>query len=265
MSSPHEKNRRAWDDRVRERKLYAVPALDVDFENPLAVVDPCGWLGGDVRGKRLLCLAAGGGRHSALYASAGARVTVVDLSPQVLRLDREMAESRGLKMEIIEASMDHMPMLGDGVFEIVIQPVSTCYVPDVGAVYREVARVTAVGGIYVSQHKQPASLQAEQAWAGRGYLLSEPYNRREPLPPVSSSSLHREAGTAEFLHGWEALIGGLCRSGFVVEDLREPHHAKAGAEPGTVAHRAGYLPPFVKIKARRMGSAAALGGKLWIP
>src|SRR5436853_5007385 len=129
MNSPHERNRRAWDDRVREKKLYAVPAVDADFENPLGVVDPCGWLAGDVRGKRLLCLAAGGGRHSALYATAGAKVTVVDLSPQVLRLDREAAERRGLKIEIIEASMDHMPMLGDGVFEIVIQPVSTCYVP----------------------------------------------------------------------------------------------------------------------------------------
>ena len=265
MNSPYEQNRRAWDERVRGKKLYAVPAVDADFKNPLAVVDQCGWLGGDVCGKRLLCLAAGGGRHSALFASAGARVTVVDLSPKMLQLDQDVADKRGLKIEVIKASMDRMPMLGDGSFEIVIQPVSTCYVPDVLAVYREVARVMAPSGIYVSQHKQPASLQGDHASLGGGYLLSEPYYRQGPLPAVSKSSLHREAGTAEFLHRWEELIGGLCRSGFVVEDLVEPRHADIRAEPGTPSHRAHYIPPFVKIKARRTGSSPASAGKLWLP
>ncbi len=49
-------------------------------------------LGGDIRGKQVLCLAAGGGRHSSLYASAGAVVTVVDLSPAMLDLDRAAAK-----------------------------------------------------------------------------------------------------------------------------------------------------------------------------
>jgi len=43
-------------------------------------VDQCGWLGGSVSGKRILCLAAGGGRHSVLFASDDAIVTVVDLN-----------------------------------------------------------------------------------------------------------------------------------------------------------------------------------------
>ena len=46
---------------------------DKDFEDPLATVDGLGWLGGDIRGKALLCLAAGGGRQSVLYAAAGAK------------------------------------------------------------------------------------------------------------------------------------------------------------------------------------------------
>ena len=128
--------------------------------------------------------------------------------------------------------MDDLSMFSAAAFDLVIQPVSTCYVPDVLAVYREVARVTALDGLYISQHKQPASLQAEVLPAGRGYVLSEPYYRSGPLPPVIEGCLHREAGTMEFLHRWEELIGGLCRAGFVLEDLVEPRHGDLRSEPG---------------------------------
>ena len=96
--------------------------------------------------------------------------------------------------------------------------------PDVLAVYREVARVTVAGGLYISQHKQPTSLQASVEPSPRGYELIEPYYRRGPLPPVEGSP-HREAGTLEFLHRWEELLGGMCRAGFAIEDLLEPVHA----------------------------------------
>ena len=43
--------------------------------------------------------------------------------------------------------------------------------PDVAAVYRQVGRVTAVGGIYISQHKQPTSLQAAAKPATQGYEI----------------------------------------------------------------------------------------------
>ena len=150
-------------------------------------------------------------------------------------------------------------------FEIVIQPVSTCYVPDVGAVYREVARVTSPGGLYISQHKQPASLQGDAGpWSG-GYLLREPYYRSGPLPAAGHGLLHRESGTLEFLHRWEDLLGGMCRSGFVIEDLIEPRHADARAEPGSFGHRSQFLPPYVTIKARRNGGNTELEKKLWTP
>jgi hypothetical protein len=140
-------------------------------------------------------------------------------------------------------------------------------VPDVLAVYREVARVTAPGGLYISQHKQPASLQAEVLPAGRGYVLSEPYYRSGPLPPVIDGCLHREAGTMEFLHRWEELIGGLCRAGFVLEDFVEPRHGDMLSDPGTFKHRSAFVPPFVTLKARRVGGSDQAGAKskLWTP
>jgi SAM-dependent methyltransferase len=267
MSHLHEHNRQAWDERARRGDSHTEFAREKDFIDPLAAVDDCGWLGGNVRDKRVLCLAAGGGKHSVLFAAAGAVVTVVDLSPAMLELDRRLAAQRGLTVRAVETSMDNLSMLAAASFDAVIQPVSTCYVPDVLAVYREVARVTAPGGLYISQHKQPACLQAELQPSAQGYRLSEPYYRKGPLPPALSDCPHREAGTVEFLHRWEELIGGLCRAGFVLEDLIEPRHGDPFAEPGSFKHRSGFVPPFVTLKARRTDAdaPATTAPKLWTP
>ena len=57
------------------------------------------------------------------------------------------------------------------------------------------------------------------------------------------------------MHRWETLIGGMCRAGFSIEDLVEPPHADEQAAIGTFGHRSRYVPPYVRIKARRIGSA----------
>src|SRR5438093_8838206 len=173
MSTSH--NRRAWDDMAAKGQRFTRAAADDDFANPLGTVDQIGWLGGDIRGKRLLCLAAGGGKHGPLYAAAGAIVTVVDISPAQLELDRNVAAERRLELKTVAASMDDLAMFAAGEFDIVIQPVSTCYVPSIEPVYREIARVTRNGGLYISQHKSPTSLQADTQSTSRGYELVEPY------------------------------------------------------------------------------------------
>lgn len=249
-------NRRAWDNRVKSNDRFTRPAADEDFIDPLKTVDAVGWLGGNIRDRRLLCLAAGGGRQGPLYAAAGAQVTVVDISPEMLQLDREVAGERKLNLQTVQTSMDDLTMFGAGEFDIVIHPVSTCYIPDIGAAYQQVARVTRSGGIYVSQHKQPVSLQADLDASASGYELVEPYYRQGPLPQTSRSRL-REQGTLEFLHRWEQMLGGLCRAGFVIEDLIEPFHADRDAAVGEFGHRCSYVAPYVRIKARRVNSQKA--------
>src|SRR5271165_791534 len=101
----HDHNRRAWDSLVRKRQRHTRPADDAEFANPLAAVDSAGWLGPSIAGWRVLCLAAGGGRQSALFAAAGAEVTVVDLSPEMLALDRQVAAERNLEIRTVETSM----------------------------------------------------------------------------------------------------------------------------------------------------------------
>ena len=246
------RNRAAWDNMVDSGDRFTQPASDEDFNNPLGVVDGCGWLGGDIRGRRVLCLAAGGGRQGPLYAAAGADVTVVDLSDKMLGLDRLVAAERNLSIRTVMTSMDDLQMFADQAFDIVIHPVSTCYLPRVEPVYRQIARVLRPAGLYISQHKQPTSLQVAQRLDAGRWVLQTPYYTAGPLPPGIAGSLVREKGTAEYLHRWEDLVGGLCRAGFVIEDLREPCHARQNPQPGSFAHHSSFAPPYVRIKARRL-------------
>jgi SAM-dependent methyltransferase len=254
MSSIEAHNARAWDALAREGVSLARPATDAELRDPLAIIDPAGWFDGRLRSMRVLCLAAGGGRHSALYAAAGAVVTIVDSSNEMLSLDRAAAAERGVDVRLVQTSMDDLSMFAPGEFDAVVHPVSTCYVPDVRPVFAAVARVTRPGGLYISQHKSPVSLQASLEPEAGGYVLRQPYYRSGSLPPAEQVTHLREAGTLEFLHRWEEIVGGICRAGFVIEDLVEPMHAKPQAAEGSFGHRARYVAPYVRIKARRTGA-----------
>lgn len=255
-------NARAWDALAAAGAALALPAADEAFGDPRGWLAAGGgrWLPERLDGLEVLCLAAGGGKHGPLYAAAGARVTVLDLSAAMLDLDRAVARERRLDLEILQGSMDDLSMLPSGRFDLVIHPVSTCYVPDVARVFREVARVTRPGGRYVSQHKSPASLQAaiEPNAAGR-YELAWPQGLARPLPPAAPSRL-REAGTQEFIHSLSSLCGGICAAGFSIEDVSEPDHTQAGAAVGSFAHRAAFIPPYLRILARRRADGAGGGG-----
>lgn len=266
-------NRQVYEAMAAAGDPLCRPASDGELANPLGTLDAPGWLGQSIAGKSVLCLAAGGGRQSSLYAAAGAMVTVVDLSSAMLELDRQVAAERGFSVRLFETSMDQLGMLQDGEFDIVVHPVSSCYLPCVQPVFAEVARVTRAGGLYISQHKQPVSLQASIDPSPGGYELQHAYYRDAPIPPSTSTSNAkrrlREPGAVEFLHRWEELIGGMCRAGFVVEDLSEPLHAKHDAPPGSFAHRAKWVAPYVRIKARRVGGGVTPTGSgphaLWLP
>jgi SAM-dependent methyltransferase len=232
--------RAAW-DRLADDARFAGPIA------PDAALDE--WVRAEgIRGKDVLCLGAGGGRQGVIHARAGANVTVVDLS------ERQLDHDRRAGVRSVCASIDDLRALDAASFDVVIQPVSACYVPDVRRVYAEVARVLRPGGLYVVQHKQPASLQA----AGSGnYAPVHPCSDGLPLPP--STEAHREPGTIEFVHSLDALLGGLCKAGFAIEDVEEPPRADALAPAGSAGHRAWFLPPYLKIKARRLRTRGSSG------
>lgn len=267
MSSPHEQtNQAAW-DQLAQGSLFGKVATDEECRNPLGTLDSRGWLPPVVAGLEVLCLASGGGWQSILYASAGARVTVVDLSPGMLELDRREALKRNLQIDIIQGSMLDLSLLEDARFDIVHQPVSTCYVPDLEQVYKEVARVLRDDGLYISQHKTPTTLQVTQRTEQQHFVIGIEYYHTGPLPEVTDDA-YRETGATEYLHRWDVLVGGLCRAGFVIEDLREPCRADYKAAVDHYGYRGRFVAPYVRMKARRRSRSEQPVRRvqsLWLP
>lgn len=262
--SHKEANERAWDRLSRANSVFARVANDSECAQPLKTLDARGWLPSSVQGLDVLCLAAGGGWQSILYAVAGARVTVVDLSGEMLSRDEQQAQMRGVHVTAVQTSMEDLAAFANHRFDIVHQPVSTCYVPNVQQVFREVARVLRPNGLYISQHKQPTSLQIAARDSRDRYIIGIPYYHSGPLPAVQDDS-YREAGTVEYLHRWEDLVGGMCRAGLRIEDLVEPRRGDPQARPGQFQHRGMFTPPYVRIKARKLEEQTSSEPVLWTP
>ena len=258
-------NRQAWDQLAQANSQFANVATDRECAQPLLTLDKRGWLPGSVKGLDVLCLAAGGGWQSILYASAGARVTVVDISAEMLKRDTDQARHRNLDVKTICGTMEDLSSFASESFDIVHQPVSTCYIPRIQDVYRGIAHVLRDGGLYISQHKQPGSLQIVERDSRNRYVTGISYYHHDPLPIVPDTT-YREPGTVEYLHRWEQLVGELCRSGLVIEDLVEPRRGDPSAPPGHFKHRGMFVAPYVRIKARRIRQRHhSHGSPIWVP
>lgn len=248
-------NQQAWDAMARQGHRFCRPATPDELAAPLTTVDPAGWLGGDIRGWRVLCLAAGGGRQGPLYAAAGGQVTVVDLSGQQLAIDREVAHRHDLTLQTVQTPMNQLSMFDAAQFDLVVHPVSTCYVSQPQAVFDEVARVTRPGGIYISQHKSPQNMQASLQPNRQGqYVILRAASElaTDGGPPQAGRRL-REPSTVEYVHSLESLVGGICAAGFTVAALVEPAHGDPLAGVGSFAHRCHFVAPYLRVRARRVG------------
>ncbi len=49
----------------------------------------------------------------------------------------------------------------------------------------------------------------------------------QPRLPITCE----KPGTQEFIHSWSDMLGGICRSGFAIEDVTEPDYGKADSVP----------------------------------
>ena len=264
-------NQQAWNRMADSGSLFARVATDEECSNPLKALDGRGWLPDSVAGLNVLCLASGGGWQSILYAAAGACVTVVDLSESMLKLDSREARRRRFQVQTVLASMDDLSMFADESFDIVHQPVSTCYVPDLKPVYAGIARVLRSHGLYISQHKQPVSLQISHRNERHQFVIGVEYYHEGPLPQQQDTS-YRESGATEYLHRLEQIVGDLCQAGFVIEDLREPKRADYKVDVAHFGYRGRFVPPYVRMKARRVertvadsGTDNATSARIWTP
>ena len=259
MDDIAETNRERWNALARANVEYSQPFLDFTPEQAAQHVYRHGVIK-DVAGKRVLCLASGGGQDSAAFGLLGADVTVLDLSDVQLERDRQAADHHGLKVTTLHGDMRDLSAFADSTFNVVWQVYSINFVPFVEPVFREVARVLKPGGIYFVQFHNPfvQSLD-DSSWNGESYPLKGIYLDGEDM---SHSFPHwdveqpdgttiRLVGPHEFRHTLSTVLNTLVSNGFILLGLWEWIRGDENPEPGSWAHFTQVAPPYLSTFWKR--------------
>jgi len=248
-------NRTAWDREVRRGNQWTVPvSREVIAEakkgrweiklTPRPV--PQDWFP-DLEGLEVLCLASGGGQQGPVLAAAGARVTVLDNSPEQLKQDQFVAERDSLSISTVEGDMADLSMFRELSFDLIVHPVSNVFVPDVRPVWAEAFRVLRPGGVLLSGFDNPALHLFDYEYADRTGILQVKYK----LPYSDTGSLSEKERRKilskdipfEFSHSLEDQIGGQLEAGFIITGLYEDSY------PPEEDLLSGYMPIFIATRA----------------
>ena len=230
-------NRYAWDLAVERKSEWTVPvdnatiaaARQGDWQivlTPTKAV-PRNWFP-DFDGAAILCLASGGGQQGPVLAaageSAGASVTVFDNSPRQLAQDRCVAEREGLNLVTVEGDMRDLSLFPDQRFDLIINPCSNLFIPDVRTLWRECARVLKSGGVLLAGFVNPVLYLFDQRKADEGVLEVRHKLPYSDLASISESErqAYIQAGEAlEFGHTLTDQIAGQLDAGLVLTGFYE--------------------------------------------
>ena len=216
------------------------------FLTPLKAV-PKNWFG-DIAGKRMLCLAAGGGQQVPVLAAAGATVTSFDLSPSQLAKDGAVAAREGLDIRLEEGDMADLSRFDDQSFDIVVHPVSNVFAPDINIVWRECSRILVDDGRLLSGFMNPDFFLFDHDAIEDGGVLEVRYElpfTPTSLPPRLYDRRIDRREAFEHSHSLGDQIGGQIAAGFTIHGFFEDRWNDAA----TPLNR--YMPTTFATYARR--------------
>ena len=177
---------------------------------------PHEWFG-EMRGKRILGLACGGGQQMPVFTALGAKCTVLDYSEAQLKSDRDVAAREGYEIECVRADMTKPLPFEDNTFDLIFHPVSNCYVEEVEPIWRECYRVLKPGGVLLAGLDNGINFI---------FGLDETtLTHKLPFNPLKDEKLMAESmknnDGVQFSHTIEEQIGGQLRAGFMLTDIFE--------------------------------------------
>ena len=185
------------------------------FLTPTVAV-PIDWLG-DLKRKKILGLASGGGQQMPIFNALGATCSVIDYSSKQIESEYNVAKREGYTIEAIEGDMTKKLPFDDDTFDIVFHPVSNCYVEDVQHIFNEAYRVLKKGGIFLAGLNNEINYIVDQN--EREIVWKMPFN---PLQDEKAKELMvKEDAGMQFSHDMTEQIGGQLKAGFTLVDIYE--------------------------------------------
>ena len=205
-----------WGRPIRHEEYLA--ALEGRWEMKLTPTKavPHEWFG-ELRGKKVLGLASGGGQQMPIFAALGAVCTVLDYSEKQLASEKQVADREGYDIRIIRADMTKPLPFPDESFDLIFHPVSNCYVREVKPIWRECWRILKPGGLLLSgvDHYINYIVDAEE----REIVNHLPFDPL--LNEDQRAQLERDDAGMQFSHSLEEQINGQLEAGFTLVSLYE--------------------------------------------
>jgi len=226
-------NSKAWDGQVKAGNMWTKPVSSEIIEDarrgqwgiyltPTKIV-PREWFG-DLKGKKVLCLASGGGQQGPILSAAGAEVTVFDNSIEQLKGDKYVAEREGLNIKTIQGDMRDLSCFEDESFDLIVHPISNVFVDNILVVWKEAARVLKNNGTLISGISNPINYIFDYKKLDKGIFevkYSIPYSDLGSLSKEDIDEFIEKDYPFEFGHTLEEQIKGQIDAGFVITGFYE--------------------------------------------
>lgn len=197
--------------------------------------DPGGWDRipddlGPVRGKALLHLQCHIGTDSLWWASRGAKVTGVDLTPEAVDEARKLSAASGIPARFIESNVYDLPrVLKKERFDIVFTSYGTiCWLPDLNAWAKVIARYLKPGGRFYIADGHPLVHALEFDGPKGAPRFARNYFQRRPTSYVTGNgtysaphAVHPRGRNFEWQHTMDDIVTAIRSAGLSIESLKE--------------------------------------------
>lgn len=226
-------NSNAWDNEVKKGNKWTMPVSSEDVDKarngeykllltPTKLV-PKEWIG-NIKDKKVLCLACGGGQQGPIFSALGSNVTVFDNSKEQLLKDELVSKRDNLKIDLEQGDMRDLSRFEDESFDFIFHPVSNTFIDNIEKTWKECYRVLKKGGVLIAGFTNPIVYILDLCEWEKGNLAvanTIPYSDIKQLPKEKLEEFIKNKEPLEFGHTLYSQIGGQIEAGFVIGGFYE--------------------------------------------